>query len=92
MLTEVDLGVPIDLILPEAYVNHDQSGRISQAGRTSQTGRTSQAGRTRQVGRTSLAGEAVGEALTASFGVVLVWEGEVSQVVSPPPTSHPPPN
>ena len=86
MLTEVDLGVPIDLILPEAYVNHDQSGRISQAGRTSQTGRTSQAG------RTSLAGEAVGEALAASFGVVLVWEGEVSQVVSPPPTSHPPPN
>ena len=36
MLTEVDLGVPIDLILPEAYVNPDQSGRTSWVGPVSQ--------------------------------------------------------
>ena len=29
VLTEVDLGVPIDLILPETYANKDDTGKMS---------------------------------------------------------------
>ena len=32
LLTEVDLGVPIDLVLPETYTNPDPTGTLTVCG------------------------------------------------------------